>query len=136
MTPSDKNQPPADPPVPSPGHRPDAGSSEDPYLNISEMMIGTAMIFVGFINVLLSISGGFEITVLPLILYFAGLAIWAHARIANLTVRYVVITLCFVAAAGFFHYGEVHFWHKQVIFWGTVLMAMFFMFKGVKTKNT
>jgi hypothetical protein len=135
MAPTDKQQPPADPPPAAPGPRPEADSGEDTFLNISEMMIGTAMMFVGFLNVLLSISGGFEINVMPVILYFAGLAVWAHARIDNLTVRYVVITLCFGAAAGFFQYGEVHFWHKQVIFWGTILMAMFFMFKSAKTKK-
>lgn len=98
-------------------------------------MVGTAMIFVGFINVLLSLSGGYEISTLPIILYFAGLATWAHARVDNVTVRYVVITLCFAGAAGFLQYGEVHFWHKQLIFWGTVLMAMYFMFTSVKTKK-
>jgi len=110
--------------------------SEETHLTVSEMMVGTAMMFVGFLNVLLSISGGYEISTLPVILYFAGLATWAHARVDNVTVRYVVITLCVVGAAGFFHYGEVHFWHKQIIFWGTILMAMYFMFTTVKPKNT
>jgi hypothetical protein len=119
-----------------PGARPsDPGSAEETHLHVAEMMVGTAMIFVGFLTVLLSISGGFEINVLPVILYFVGLAIWAHARIDHPTVRYVVITLCFAAAAGFFQYGEIHFWHKQAIFWGTVLMAMYFMFTSAKSKR-
>ena len=118
-----------------PTRQPEADSTEDKQLIVAEMMIGTAMIFVGFLTVLLSISGGFEISVIPLILYFVGLAIWAHARVENVTVRYTVITLCFVAAAGFFQYGEVHFWHKQVIFWGTVLMVAFFMFTGTTKKK-
>jgi Ca2+/Na+ antiporter len=37
-------------------------------------------------------------------------------------------------ALAFFHYGEVHFWHKQVIFWSTVVLVMFFMFKSAKPK--
>jgi hypothetical protein len=115
---------------------PDPASTEDRQFNVAEMMIGTTMIFTGFINVLLSISGGFEISVLPLILYFAGLAIWAHARVENPSVRYTIITLCFAAAAGFFQYGEVHFWHKQVIFWGTILIAVFFMFSGTPKKTS
>ena len=135
MSQSETDNLPADQPQPPPPREPQTDSTEDKHLAVAEMMIGTAMIFVGFLTVLLSISSGFEISVLPLILYFAGLAIWAHARVENLTVRYTVITLCFVAGAGFFQYGEVHFWHKQVIFWGTILMAMFFMFTGTTKKK-
>ena len=121
---------------PKPQDHPSSNTpTEETHLTVAEMMVGTAMVFVGFLNVLLSISGGYEISTLPVILYFAGLAIWAHARIDNITVRYVVITLCFAGAAGFLQYGEVHFWHKQVIFWGTVVVAMYFMFTTKKEKK-
>lgn len=96
-------------------------------------MIGTAMMFVGFLNVLLSISGGYEMAgVQPMILYFAGLAIWAHGTITHPTGRYLVIGVAIVAALAFLHYGEVLFWHKQVIFWFTILLVGFFMFKSSK----
>ena len=107
----------------------DPRSGEDRHLTTAELMIGTAMMFTGFLSVLMSISGGFEISVFPLILYFAGLAIWAHATIVNPTVRYTVITMAIVLGLAFFHYGEVYFWHKQVIFWATVAIVVFFMFK-------
>ncbi len=91
------------------------------------------MIFVGFIDVLISISSGTEMAgTFPLLLYFGGLAIWAHSSIQNLTARYVVITLAIVAGLAFFHYGEVHFWHKQLIFWGTIALAGTFMFLSSK----
>ena len=137
MSDSEPNDPSSSPTPPESASRtrePETDSTEDKQLIVAEMIIGTVMIFVGFLTVLLSISSGFEISVIPLILYFVGLAIWAHARVENVTVRYTVITLCFVAAAGFFQYGEVHFWHKQVIFWGTILMTVFFMFSTAKTK--
>jgi cation transport ATPase len=137
--------PPAEPNAPSPDpissepaspqssrsrHEQDQGSSEDRQLNIAEMMIGTAMMFVGFLNILLSISGGYEMAgVIPVLLYFGGLAIWAHATITNLTLRYIVITVAVTLALAFFHYGEVLFWHKQAIFWATIAMVAFFMFK-------
>lgn len=108
----------------------ESGSGEDRYLNVAAMMVGTAMMFIGFLNVLLSISGGFEISVLPLILYFAGLAIWGYATIKHLTIRYVVITAAIVLALAFFHYGEVLFWHKQAVFWATVAIVTFFMFRS------
>lgn len=96
-------------------------------------MIGTAMMFVGFLNVLLSISGGYEMAgVQPMILYFAGLAIWAHGTMTHPTGRYLVIGVAAAAALAFLHYGEVLFWHKQVIFWFTILLVGFFMFKSSK----
>jgi hypothetical protein len=121
--------------LPPPRQRPntpDEETSEDRQLTTAEMMIGTAMMFIGFLNVLLSISGGFEINVFPMILYFAGLAIWAHAAIRNLTVRYSIIIAALVLALAFFHYGEVLFWHKQAVFWTTIALVGFFMFKGSK----
>lgn len=114
-----------------PGHDQDA--HEDRQFKTAQMMVGTAMMFVGFLNVLLSISGGFEIAgVVPMLLYFAGLAIWAHATIANLTVRYVLMIVSITFALAFLSYGEVLFWHKQLLFWGTILIVMFFMFRTAK----
>ncbi|MER3423396.1 MAG: hypothetical protein C4293_09390 [Nitrospiraceae bacterium] len=106
-----------------------SGSTEERQLNTAELIVGTAMMFIGFLNVFLSISGGFEISVFPLLLYFAGIAIWAHAVIKHLTIRYIVVTAAIILALAFFHYGEVLFWHKQMIFWGTVALVVFFMFK-------
>lgn len=96
------------------------------------MMTGTALMFIGFLNVFLSISGGFEINVVPLLIYFGGLAVWANAVIENPTVRYGVMTAAILLALGFFHYGEVLFWHKQVVFWSTVVVVMYFMFREPK----
>ncbi|MEW6543053.1 MAG: hypothetical protein AB1411_05530 [Nitrospirota bacterium] len=133
---SDPGQPSTNPPATGPQREPprttrdaDQAHGEDRQLQTAEMIVGTAMMFIGFLNVFLSISSGFEINVVPLILYFAGMAIWAHAKIANPTIRYIVITAAVALALGFFHYGEVLFWHKQVLFWATVAMVVFFMFK-------
>lgn len=108
-------------------------SREDRLLKTAELLLGTSMIFVGFLNVFLSISGGFEISVFPFLLYFAGLAIWAHATVQHPTTRYAVIAGSIVLGLAIFHYGEVLFWHKQVVFWGTVATVSFFMFKGSQT---
>ena len=99
------------------------------HQNVNGLMIGTALMFHGFLTVLLSISGGFEIDVKPILLYFGGLAIWANATVENVTVRYLVMGGAIIAGLAFFHFGEVLFWHKQVIFWGTVILVSYFMFK-------
>ena len=105
--------------------RPDG---EDHPLNVPGMIVGSALVFLGFLTIFLSLSGGFEIDYKPLVLYFAGLAIWAYSAIANLTVRYAVMIVAITLALAIAHYGEVHFWHKQVVFWGTVVMVAYFMF--------
>lgn len=131
MTPDSGSQTPSSP-------RPDdqdGAAAEDRYLRTSELIVGSSLIFIGFLNVLLSISGGFEINVFPLILYFAGITVWAHATIANQAVRYTVMIGAITAALAFFHYGEVLFWHKQIIFWATVAMVAFFMFKTAAPKE-
>jgi hypothetical protein len=92
--------PPQDPSQRSPAKPPSPESHEsgsDHHMRVIGLMIGTALMFIGFLNVFLSISGGFEINVVP-----------------------------------FFHYGEVLFWHKQVVFWVTVLIVMYFMFNEPK----
>ncbi len=110
----------------------DDDSDSDNQMRVAGMIIGTALIFLGFLDVFLSISGGFEIDVIPLLIYFGGVAVWANAVVENMTLRYSVIGASLLLAAVFFHYGEVLFWHKQVVFWVTVVVVMYFMFNEPK----
>ena len=80
----------------------------------------------------LSISGGFEIDVIPFLIYFGGVAVWANAVVENTTLRYSVIGGALLLAGVLYHYGEVLFWHKQVLFWSTVIVVMYFMFNEPK----
>ena len=107
-------------------------SGNDNQMRVAGMIVGTALIFLGFLDVFLSISGGFEIDVIPLLIYFGGVAVWANAVVENMTLRYSVIGASLLLAAIFFHYGEVLFWHKQVVFWVTVVIVMYFMFNEPK----
>ncbi len=107
-------------------------SGSDNQMRVAGMIVGTALIFLGFLDVFLSISGGFEIDVIPLLIYFGGVAVWANAVVENMTLRYSVIGASLLLAAIFFHYGEVLFWHKQVVFWSTVVVVMYFMFNEPK----
>jgi hypothetical protein len=122
---------------PEPTHEPerrepDDDSGNERQMRVAGMMVGTALIFIGFLNVFLSISGGFEINVVPLLIYFGGVAVWANAVVENMTIRYSLIGGALLLGALFFHYGEVLFWHKQVVFWSTVVVVMYFMFNEPK----
>ncbi|MDP1947721.1 MAG: hypothetical protein Q8L77_09500 [Nitrospirota bacterium] len=107
-------------------------SGSDNQMRVAGMIVGTALIFIGFLDIFLSISGGFEIDVIPLLIYFGGVAVWANAVVENMTLRYSLIGASLLLAAIFFHYGEVLFWHKQVVFWSTVVVVMYFMFNEPK----
>jgi hypothetical protein len=113
-------------------HRPDDESNSDRQAHVIGMMIGTALMFIGFLDVFLSISGGFEINVVPLLIYFGGIAVWANAVVENPTIRYSLMAGSVLISLAFFHYGEVLFWHKQVVFWSTIIVVMYFMFTEPK----
>jgi len=123
---------PPEPPHEPERREPDDDPGGDNQLRVAGMVMGTALIFIGFLSVFLSISGGFEIDAIPFVIYFAGVAVWANAVVENLTLRYSVIAGALLLAAVFFHYGEVLFWHKQVLFWSTVVVVMYFMFNEPK----
>ncbi len=114
---------------------PHSETGSDNNLRVAGMIVGTALIFIGFLDVFLSISGGFEIDVIPFLIYFGGVAVWANAVIENVTLRYSIIVGAIILAAVFFHYGEVLFWHKQVLFWSTVVVVMYFMFNEPKKRK-
>ncbi len=97
-------------------------------VHVIGLMVGTALMFIGFLNVFLSISGGFEINIVPFLIYFGGLAVWANAAVETPAIRYGVMATAVALALGLFQYGEVLFWHKQLLFWITVIIVMYFMF--------
>lgn len=127
-TPQDQTPNPPDPPIKSAREESD---SEYPTQVIG-LMVGTALMFIGFLNIFLSISGGFEINVMPFLIYFGGLAVWGNAAIETPIIRYGVMTTAILLALALFHYGEVLFWHKQVVFWATIIIVMYFMFNEPK----
>lgn len=124
------NDGPAEPPPKQPEL--DTETHEALQMKVAMKMVGSAMVFIGFIQVFLSASTGAEITIFPMIIYFSGMALWAHSSVKIPTVRYVIIALSIVCILGFVHVGEVLFWHKYVIYWGTIGMVVFFMFQNPK----
>ena len=115
----------------------DTETHEALQMKVAMKMVGSAMVFIGFIQVFLSASTGAEITIFPMLLYFSGMALWAHSSVKIPTVRYLIIVFSIICAIGFIELGEVLFWHKYVIYWGTIAMVVFFMFQNPKkTSNS
>ncbi|MCS6897702.1 MAG: hypothetical protein NZM29_06970 [Nitrospira sp.] len=120
-----------------PSPRDGAGGPEqesgDHHMRVLGKMVGTAFMFLGFLQVFLSISGGFELSgVVAMLLYFCGLAIWSNAVIEQPLLRWTVTIGAIGVAIGFLQFGEILFWHKQVVFWGTAILVLYFMFHEPK----
>ena len=119
-------------PIPSQLREDDTDDQENRQMQVAMRMVGSAMVFIGFLQVFLSASTGAEISIFPMIIYFSGMAMWAYSSVENLTVRYTVMALSLLCALAFMHFGEVLFWHKYLIYWGTIGVVVFFMFKNPK----
>jgi len=120
------------PPTP-PADPDDQEVGSDHHMRVLGKMVGTAFMFLGFLQIFLSISGGFELSgVVALLLYFGGMAIWANAVLERPVLRWTVTIGAIACALGFLQFGEILFWHKQVVFWGTVVIVMYFMFREEK----
>ena len=118
---------------PRPDSEVDQEAHEALQMKVGMKMVGSAMVFIGFIQVFMSASTGAEISIFPMILYFSGLALWAYSSVRIPAVRYGVIAFCLFCILAFINVGEVLFWHKYVIYWGTIAMVVYFMFQNPKT---
>jgi len=135
---ADSDQPPLQDPVapkspaPPPVQDEEVEEQENRQMRVAMKMVGSAMVFIGFLQVFLSVNTGAEISIFPMIIYFSGMALWAYSSVDTPTIRYAVIALSLLCAMAFMHFGEVLFWHKYIIYWGTVGMVVFFMFQSPK----
>ena len=119
-------------PTPPPVRDEEIEEQENRKMRVAMKMVGSAMVFIGFLQVFLSVNTGAEISIFPMIIYFSGMALWAYSSVETPTIRYTVIGLALLCAMAFMHFGEVLFWHKYMIYWGTVGMVIFFMFQTPK----
>ncbi len=119
-------------PPPPPIREEEVEEQENRQMQVAMKMVGSAMVFIGFLQVFLSVNTGAEISIFPMIIYFSGMALWAYSSVDTPTIRYAVMAVSLLCAMAFMHFGEVLFWHKYMIYWGTVGMVVFFMFQTPK----
>ncbi len=119
-------------PSPPPVREEEVEEQENRQFMVAMKMVGSAMVFIGFLQVFLSVNTGAEISIFPMIIYFSGMALWAYSSVDTPAIKYAVIAASLLCAMAFMHFGEVLFWHKYMIYWGTVGMVVFFMFQTPK----
>ena len=118
--------------APPPVREEEVEEQENRQMRVAMKMVGSAMVFIGFLQVFLSVNTGAEISIFPMIIYFSGMALWAYSAVDTPTIRYAVMAVSLLCAMAFMHFGEVLFWHKYIIYWGTVGVVVFFMFQTPK----
>jgi len=99
----------------------------DPKLLSVERLIGLTMIIMGFLNILLSFEYDLDIT--PVIMFLFGIALFVHSSVETWH-KWGVIGLVIAAGVVFKVYQVnplVSFWYKQILFYGTIAMAVLFM---------
>ncbi len=130
--PSSENSDESRAPVPPPIREEEVEEQENRQMQVAMKMVGSAMVFIGFLQVFLSVNTGAEISIFPMIIYFSGMALWAYSSVDTPAIRYTVMALSMLCAMAFMSFGSVLFWHKYAIYWGTVGMVVFFMFQTPK----
>ena len=86
------------------------------------------MVFIAFFQIGLSLHTGHEIDVFPMILYFCGVGLWAYSTVRNIAIRNTIVVISITCALAFFHFGEVLFWHKYLIFAGSCVGFLILMY--------
>ena len=92
-----------------------------------ERLIGLTMIIMGFLNILLSFNYDLDIT--PVMMFFFGVILFVHSSVETWH-KWGVIGLAIVAGIVFKLYQVdpvVAYWYKQILFNGTIAMAVIFM---------
>ena len=80
-------------PPPPPDRPEEVEEQENRQMQVAMKMVGSAMVFIGFLQVFLSVNTGAEISIFPMIIYFSGMALWAYSSVDTPAIRYTVITL-------------------------------------------
>lgn len=108
--------------------------SNDPHLKTIQKLVGVALIFMGFIGMLLSISGNYPLDPYTAITYLLGVIMFVHAGGQSWR-RWIIIALAAVLAALFGIRGEVSGTIQLALFWGTVVVILAYTFLIKEQKN-
>ena len=99
----------------------------DPKLISIERLIGLTMIIMGFLNILLSLEH--DLDIMPVILFLSGVILFVHSSVETWH-KWGVIALTVAAGIVFKAYEVdplVTYWYKMILFYGTILTAIFFV---------
>ena len=101
--------------------------SSDQNLGTVEKLVGLVLIFMGFINVLLSISGNYPMELFPAITFLFGIIFFTHGS-GQTWHKWIIIGMAATLGVVFLIRGEVGGKFTLAMFWGTILVILFYTF--------
>ncbi len=107
---------------------------QDKTARTVQKLIGLALIFMGFINILLSITGQYPLDLFTTITFLVGVILFVHGA-GDSWHKWVIIALTTALALLFLYKGEVNDLSKVGLFW-TVLLVIFYYTFISKERST
>jgi hypothetical protein len=108
--------------------------STDQNLRTVERLVGVALIFMGFINILLSISGNYPLDQFTVITFLFGVILFVHGS-GQTWHKWIIIGLAAALVAVFLTRDEVGGLTQLALFWGTVFVILFYTFFAKEPKS-
>jgi len=99
----------------------------DTKLASVERLIGLTMIIMGFLNILLSFQ--YDLDVTPVVMYVFGVILFVHSSV-DAWYKWGVIGIVVLVGLMFKYYQVdpvFSYWFKQLLFNGTIVVAVIFM---------
>ncbi len=99
----------------------------DQNLRTVETLVGVTLIFMGFIGNLLSITGRYETDYFTVVTFLFGVILFAHGS-GRTWHKWIIIGMAVALAGVFWIRGEVGTLSQLSLFWGTLIVILFYMF--------
>lgn len=107
----------------------------DRGLSSIQRLVGVALLFMGFMNVLLSLTGGYDLDLFSAYTLLLGVILFIHSSVDTWH-RWVVIGLTVALGLLFLIRGEVDIWSQRLMFYGMLIVVVVFIFwSGGAQKN-
>jgi hypothetical protein len=104
-------------------------------LQTIERLVGIALIFMGFIGNLLAITGKYPLDQFTALTFLMGVILFVHGG-GRSWHKWIVIGLAAAFGAVFMIRGEVGGLAQVGMFWGTVLIILFYTIFNRETKES
>lgn len=108
--------------------------ADDQNFKTIQKLVGVALIFMGFINTLLSISGGYPLDLVAALTFLFGIVLFINASTQSWH-KWIFIGMALSLGTIFMVRGEVDRLSQLALFWGTILVILFFIFVAKESKS-
>ena len=101
--------------------------SGDQNLSTVQRLIGVVLLLMGFINTLLSLSGGYPLDLVAALSFLFGVILFVNGSTQTWH-KWIFIVMALSLGTVFMIQGEVSRLAQLALFWGTLFVILFFIF--------